>query len=169
MSTSHSKDVAVGYAGGREAKGTPMVFEMLQGMVDRGAEISWLSQYPHEQEVLFAPLTCIEVQRSHVEGNMITITMSISINLLAPTIEKVVAKMQNSQVSLIDLLVEDVRKTSEEACDELRKLKDEVRREEPVAFNGAEKYRECTNRALDVKGRLEFEAVDHKLKADARF
>ena len=164
MSTSTSKEVAVGYAGGCDAKGTPMVFEMNQGMVDRGAEISWLSQYPHEQEVLFAPLTCIEVQRSHVEGNMVMVAMSISINLLAPTIEKVVAKMQNSHVSLIDLLVEDVRKSSEEACDELLKLKEEVRHEEPAAFNGAEKYRECTNRALDVKGRVEFEAVDKKLK-----
>jgi len=163
MSTSTAMEVAVGYAGGRDAKGTPMVFELVQGMVDRGADISWLSQYPHEQEVVFAPLTCIEVQRSRVDGNMIIVTMSISINLLAPTIEKVVAKMQNSHVSLIDLLVEDVRKSSEEACDELLELKKQVRQEEPAAFNGAEKYRECTNRALDVKGRLEFEAVDKKL------
>ena len=32
-----------------------------QGMVNRGADISWLSQYPHEQEILFAPLSSLEV------------------------------------------------------------------------------------------------------------
>ena len=31
------------------------------GMVDRGADLSWLSQYPGEKEVLFAPLTGMEV------------------------------------------------------------------------------------------------------------
>jgi hypothetical protein len=32
------------------------------GMVDRGADLSWLSQYPHEREVLLPPLTGIEAQ-----------------------------------------------------------------------------------------------------------
>ena len=27
------------------------IFEMQMGMVDRGADLSWLSQYPHEREV----------------------------------------------------------------------------------------------------------------------
>ena len=26
------------------------IFEMQMGMVDRGADLSWLSQYPHERE-----------------------------------------------------------------------------------------------------------------------
>ena len=54
MSTTTSRDVALGYAGQRSASGgeaTPMLFEMQQGMVDRGAELGWLSQYPHEEEV----------------------------------------------------------------------------------------------------------------------
>ena len=28
---------------------TPLVLEMHQGMIDRGADLSWLSQYPHEK------------------------------------------------------------------------------------------------------------------------
>ena len=37
-----------------EAEGnhTPVVLEMQQGMIDRGADLSWLSQYPHEKEIL---------------------------------------------------------------------------------------------------------------------
>ena len=47
MSTTTDSSVAVGYASrkslsGREA--TPMLFEMQQGMVDRGAELGWISQ-----------------------------------------------------------------------------------------------------------------------------
>ena len=36
---------------------------MQMGMVDRGADLSWLSQYPHEREVLLPPLTGIEAGR----------------------------------------------------------------------------------------------------------
>ena len=70
-STTTDRDVALGYAHRKSVSGrdaTPMLFEMRQGMVDRGAELGWLSQYPHEREVLFAPLTCVELRRSRVEG-----------------------------------------------------------------------------------------------------
>ena len=53
MSTTTNRAVAIGYAGGLDASGagqTPMVFEYEQGMIDRGAELDWLSQYPHEKE-----------------------------------------------------------------------------------------------------------------------
>ena len=45
-----------------------------------------------QREVLFAPLTCIELRNSHAEGGMIVLEMSLSINLMAPTIEKVISK-----------------------------------------------------------------------------
>ena len=47
----------MGYASGS----TGIVFEIQQGMVDRGADIGWLSQYPHEREILFGPLTVCQV------------------------------------------------------------------------------------------------------------
>ena len=33
------------------------IFEMQMGMVDRGAELTWLSQYPHEKEARRPPLS----------------------------------------------------------------------------------------------------------------
>ena len=39
----------MGYAAG-DATRMGLVIEVQQGMVNRGAEISQLSQYPHEQE-----------------------------------------------------------------------------------------------------------------------
>ena len=51
MSTTYARDVAVDYA---TSSGKPsMIFELQMGMVDRGAELGWLSQYAHEAEVLF--------------------------------------------------------------------------------------------------------------------
>lgn len=48
MSTTINREVALNYAG---AGGAALVLELQQGMVDRGADVSWISQYPHEREV----------------------------------------------------------------------------------------------------------------------
>ena len=39
-------------------------------MVDRGADLSFISQYPHEEEILFAPLAGFEVKHTRVEGQV---------------------------------------------------------------------------------------------------
>ena len=48
MSTSLNREVALEYAGGKDVG---LVLEIQQGMVSRGADISFVSQYPHEEEV----------------------------------------------------------------------------------------------------------------------
>ena len=48
MSTTLEGKVAMGYAEGDGSR-MGIVIEVQQGMVNRGADISWLSQYPHEQ------------------------------------------------------------------------------------------------------------------------
>lgn len=48
MSTTRNLHVAMDYA---SKKGAGFIFEIQQGMVNRGADIEWLSQYPHEKEV----------------------------------------------------------------------------------------------------------------------
>ena len=47
MSTSKSKHAAMEYA---HMSGVKLIFEIQQGMVSRGASISWLSMYPAEDE-----------------------------------------------------------------------------------------------------------------------
>ena len=63
---------------------------MKMGMVDRGAELGWISQYPHEEECLFAPLTGLEVQGVVVEGAVLVVQARLSVNLNSLTIEQVV-------------------------------------------------------------------------------
>jgi hypothetical protein len=46
------------------------------------------SQYPHEEECLFAPLTGMEVQGTRVDGAVLVIEARLSVNLNAQTIEQ---------------------------------------------------------------------------------
>merc|ERR1719436_433147 len=61
-------------------------------MVDRGADLSPFSQYPHEREICFAPLTGIEVSSTRVEDSGLIVKARLTVNLTALTIEQVIAK-----------------------------------------------------------------------------
>ena len=52
MSTTTNRKVAIDYAKGSQS----LLFEVWMGMVDKGADLSALSQYPHEAEICFPPL-----------------------------------------------------------------------------------------------------------------
>jgi len=60
MSATADKQVAIQYCQGKMPS---VVLQIEQGMVNRGADIAWLSQYPEEKETLFPPLTALEVVR----------------------------------------------------------------------------------------------------------
>ena len=51
LSTTLDRDVAMKYARGNydPATGLGVVLEITPGLVDRGADLSWVSQYPFEQ------------------------------------------------------------------------------------------------------------------------
>lgn len=70
MSCSKNKEEALKYVRRSKAK---LLFEIHQGATSRGAEVAWLSQFPAEDEVLFAPLTALEVQSTRVEGRVLVV------------------------------------------------------------------------------------------------
>ena len=51
-------ETAIGYASGGLMA---MIMKIERGMMDRGAIIAWVSQYILEEEVLFPPLSNLEV------------------------------------------------------------------------------------------------------------
>ena len=64
LSTTCDHSVAMDYASRNGGAG--MVFEFVQGMYDRGAQLAWLSQYSFEQEILLPPLTgCAQYPQLH--------------------------------------------------------------------------------------------------------
>ena len=85
MSTTLDRDTALFYAkgGADKSKGGPaLVFETQMGMVDRGADVSWLSEFPHEAEILFAPLTGMEVRGSRIEGSVQIYEVHLTVNMV---------------------------------------------------------------------------------------
>ena len=83
------------------------------GMVNRGANISWLSQYAHEAETLFGPLTGIEVLDTRIDGSVVEIICDFSINLTALTLEQVLGKRRTLIDQMAEQQVEVVRRRLE--------------------------------------------------------
>ena len=67
-STTSDRKVAEFYAKTKkQAEGEQMastIIEARMGMIDRGAELSWLSQFSHEGEIAFPPLVCTTTEES---------------------------------------------------------------------------------------------------------
>ena len=58
-------------------------------VVDRGADIGFASQFPHEEEILFAPLTGIEVASTDIDGNVLIVRAKLTVNMTSPTLDQV--------------------------------------------------------------------------------
>ena len=158
MSTTTDLDVARQYAG-FEAAGEPkasIVLSIQMGMIDRGADLSWLSQYPHEREIVFAPLTGVEVQSMRVDGEVLSVDMRLSINLTSRTIEQVIGKMQQSHLDLIQLLLDDLRYAGAPlgVLGRMESLQARRANQEPTWFNDASNLNDATKHALAVMGEI---------------
>ena len=71
-----AKDDAIKYA---ISSGNPMIFEIRHSTATKGADLSWLSQFPMEGEVTFGPLTLYEVQSTRSEGALMVFELCPSL------------------------------------------------------------------------------------------
>ena len=58
-------------------------------MTDRGADVGFLSQFPHEKEILFSPLTGMEVESTSIEGDVLVVRAKLTVNMSSLTLEQV--------------------------------------------------------------------------------
>ena len=81
MSTSKHRSVATQYAGTKKVQ---TVYKIGVGAVDRGASLEFLSQYPKEEEILFPPMSYLEVTGETLmevgKGGKVTRVVSLSVN-----------------------------------------------------------------------------------------
>ena len=60
----------------------PTLFEIQLGQVDRGATLSWISQFPGEAEVLLPPLSNLEVVgEPFTMGTVRVVKLRVNVNL----------------------------------------------------------------------------------------
>ena len=107
MSTTTDKKVAMQYSGVSQQRGT--VFEILVGRIDIGADLSWVSQYPGESEILFPPLTCLEVVgQPRVEEGVVVFSLRANINLRGLTLEQLVERRKQLHLGMAKNLREEL-------------------------------------------------------------
>ena len=111
-STTTEREQALLFAGSpADQTDASTIFEMQMGMVDRGATLTWLSQYPHEQEVLLPPLTGIEALNVEVDGSMLVIHSRLSLNLASHTLEQVLSRRRKMLMDMVNGIVLEMRDT----------------------------------------------------------
>jgi len=104
MSTTLDRGVAVQYAGEK----TPTLFTIEIGAVDRGASLQTLSQYPLENEILFPPLSFMEVTggtRMEVGpgGKMVrVVSLSVNSNQTCGTIDQMLDSRRRLHVAMLE-------------------------------------------------------------------
>ena len=110
MSTTSDRDVAIQYSGASEsANSAPsVVFEITVGKIDIGADLSWLSQYPKEKEILFPPLTCLEVVgEARVEDGVIFFPLHANMYTKGQTLRQMTCLRKELSMSMAKRLREE--------------------------------------------------------------
>ena len=78
MSCTTDRKVALEYARGG------YLFQINTGLVCRGSSLSWISYYPHEQEVCFGPMTALDVVgKQGMDQGCVVVELSV-VRLSAP-------------------------------------------------------------------------------------
>ena len=112
MSTTLDRRVALQYAG----QETPTIFEINLGAIDRGASLTFLSQYPAEEEILLPPRSYLEVvggmsrREAGEDGRMFRIvSLKVNANATSSTIEQIEARRKDILVSAGENALHDIR------------------------------------------------------------
>jgi len=103
-----------------------------------------MSQYPHEKEVLFAPLTGLEVQDTTRKGNVLHVSTRLNTNLKVQTIEELQSKMKSIHLNLVDIVKEDLLSNNLTELGILDEHKALSNKAGALDFNDADFYLEMT-------------------------
>jgi hypothetical protein len=109
MSTTTDKDVALQYSGASSGKLLPTILEITIGKTSTGADISWLSQFECEREILFPPLTHLEIVDAHEENGVLVVKVKPTVNHHFQTTEEAVGQRKRLCAQAAKSLVDDMR------------------------------------------------------------
>jgi len=153
-STTVHRAQAMHYAQGQAS----LIFESRMGLTDRGADLSWLSQYPHEREVLFGPLLGQQPLATRVEGSTLVVQTRMSLNMMSLTLEQVFNKRLRLLREMGAGMVLEVRAALAGSGVEVREserlrveLEAGVLQHEPAHYNEDRGFLGAVERALTLK------------------
>jgi len=121
LSTTTDLDTAVTYASAGER---PMIFEIDFGMVDHGADISWISYFQSEAEVLLPPLCMLQVngaaryERTGVKNDsegeeqpwVLVWPLKLNLNLQCLTLDQLRERRKTLHLSMTRNLIAEVER-----------------------------------------------------------
>ncbi|KAL1498967.1 hypothetical protein AB1Y20_013487 [Prymnesium parvum] len=171
-STTTERSVAEHYGTG--PAGT--IFEMQMGLVDRGAELVWISQYPHEAEILFPPLTGLEMSNAEVDVNQLVVSTRLSVNLTALTLEQVVSKRRKMIMDMGEGMTmeikEELKERPEDAETATMLLKKGLEAGpysfSPKWYNDDENFSKAVSMSLGLKKTVVVDGVKLPVQTDDR-
>ena len=165
-STTTERGQAAHYAQGKAST----ILQLQMGMVDRGADISWLSQYPHEKETLLPPLMGLQVHGTGVDGGTLIVECRISVNMASLTLEQVAGKRKKLLGDMAAQMTSEVRagltadtglsaETADEAGRMLQTKLEPMFAEDAEAFNKDVRFQKAVDEMLKAKSSVEFAAM----------
>ena len=120
-----------------------------------------MPQYPHEEEILFGPLTGIEVLSTRIDDSVVIIECAFNVNLTTLTLEKILNKRHRLLEDMSQNIVLEVPSTlagtglEQEAESRQGKLTEEMRSsildQRPEQYNDDSRFREAVEKILKVK------------------
>ena len=129
MSSARKLEVAVFFLNEAQDDSANNILEIQIGQVDRGASLKWLSQYPEEDEVLFPPLSYIEIVggpcekkvqlRTGVERTVKVHTCRLNVNQRTGKLEDHEMRRKRVHISMIDNAYFEVERDLDQKCREL--------------------------------------------------
>ncbi|KAJ1466559.1 hypothetical protein T484DRAFT_1861323, partial [Baffinella frigidus] len=155
------KNVAKSYSGDSDAKAS-YLFEVQEGEVDRGADISPLSYYPEEREKLYGALAMMQVVGDRVEGGTVVLKMRLNVNAKAGTIDEVVNRKHTWLKASAEMLLREAKSApavlrlegkeqGSSRLGELQALLQELQEEtEPWGFNDSEVFMQRSRTLTDT-------------------
>lgn len=150
------KKQALHYAKGNAAT----LFEAEMGLIDRGASMSEISQYPFEAEIVFPPLLGIEVKGNTARGGLLLMDIRLSLNLMSETVEQVLRRRYKTICDTCDSMVFELLQDSQQhhpnapgPASELARVALECgpRSCEPAWLNNDQQFLKAVNTCVEIK------------------
>ena len=144
-------------AGGSDEE-TIVVFRIRVIPTDLAADISFASQSPHDEEIVYASLSAFDVVGHYQDASLRATVVDLRPRRREDdkTVDQLLSKMKDAHIEWLDMMIEELRNAGapEAALQSLNTLRSQRLEQEGNIFDTADGYSKCTADALQVQQRV---------------